>query len=974
MLLLDKNKRRFSARKILLWLLSGSLILFLGYLLITQRSGVDNNNAAIFCDAETVKDQKFVTSEGLLLGGGEKQSEDFAFSGQYSCRLPKADGMQFGFSYKLYNVEPEGVYRLSVWRRKGKGTGGSFLVISGPKSTGFYLNSSGGVKEESKGWELLEMQAQVPGDYEGDYLNFYIYSEGKAPVYFDDMKIKRLDSEIAFPDFSPRKMELEIKDQAYRKLVRKRDEAYEIGLLRTNDDSWVKGLLREGKEEFPVSLRLKGDWLDHLQGDKWSFRFKVKDPFAWNRLKAFSMHTPEARFFALEWLLHQLWEREDVLTTRYDFVDLRFNGKALGIYAYEEHFDKQLLEYRSRREGPIIRMTEEALWEARIRQVQGTGLSNIDLPAIAEMVNSDIEPFKGKRTLNSPNLKAQFDIAQNLLYEYQQGSKAASEIFDLTRTARYYAITDVMGAHHGVFWHNQRFYYNPVLSRLEPIGYDGFSNRPWNYKLFSIAKTRIEDGNVGELGAIRKLFEDEEFIREYMKHLYKYSSPEYMGAFLDESWNGMKGRLDYLRLEFPKLRITKAEILNRSKKIQEKLLPYNNHSVEASWSPHPKLGQQLQLSNLHELPLEVVGFGRNAKRLRDSLEQSLALPAYYLGDPRAYRFVKAPLDSRYVFYKPFGLDTIYSTTIRPWGPKDGQLLKADHFNPKLLKCSLPLEKEGQRLRLRKGEYTLDQDWLIPEGYELYIDAGTSIDIVGGAKVLSRSPVRLLGNSEEPVLISSSDDSAQGFTVLQAGGPSSLDYCIFKDLNTLNKDGWTLTGAVTFYESDVVIRNCVIRDNHCEDALNIIRSEFEADALLIQNTPFDGFDADFCKGTIVNSNFIDIGNDGTDFSGSRIQVKHCNYVRCGDKGLSVGEESNVFADQIRIDGATIGAAAKDLSHLFIESISLKDCNQGFAAYQKKAEYGHSKMVVESYQAKNVRYLHTIAPRCILELKGHPIVGK
>ena len=30
-----------------------------------------------------------------------------------------------------------------------------------------------------------------------------------------------------------------------------------------------------------------------------------------------------------------------------------------------------------------------------------------------------------------------------------------------------------MGAQHGAMWNNTRYYYNPITSKLEPIGFDG---------------------------------------------------------------------------------------------------------------------------------------------------------------------------------------------------------------------------------------------------------------------------------------------------------------------------------------------------------------------------------------------------------------------------------------------------------------------------------------------------------------------
>ncbi len=125
---------------------------------------------------------------------------------------------------------------------------------------------------------------------------------------------------------------------------------------------------------------------------------------------------------------------------------------------------------------------------------------------------------------------------------------------------------------------------------------------------------------------------------------------------------------------------------------------------------------------------------------------------------------------------------------------------------------------------------------------------------------------------------------------------------------------------------------------------------------------------------MDSEFKNTGNDCVDFSGSRIEIISSNLKNCGDKGLSVGEESYVLVDEVTVDGATICAASKDLSYLKVENIALKNCNQGFAAYQKKQEYGVSSIFVRNFTEENVKYLRTIAPRCTLEYKGQVFVGE
>ena len=47
-------------------------------------------------------------------------------------------------------------------------------------------------------------------------------------------------------------------------------------------------------EKIKAKLRLKGDWLDHLKGDQWSFRVETASDKSWNRLKTFSIQNPPA--------------------------------------------------------------------------------------------------------------------------------------------------------------------------------------------------------------------------------------------------------------------------------------------------------------------------------------------------------------------------------------------------------------------------------------------------------------------------------------------------------------------------------------------------------------------------------------------------------------------------------------------------------------------------------------------------------
>ena len=66
---------------------------------------------------------------------------------------------------------------------------------------------------------------------------------------------------------------LDIPFDSLLSIEEKRVQALSSGILLTADEDFVPASMRfNGGEPFPVKIRLKGDWTDHLVGDKWSFR------------------------------------------------------------------------------------------------------------------------------------------------------------------------------------------------------------------------------------------------------------------------------------------------------------------------------------------------------------------------------------------------------------------------------------------------------------------------------------------------------------------------------------------------------------------------------------------------------------------------------------------------------------------------------------------------------------------------------
>lgn len=944
-----------------------------------NQAAYSANEFQVYCDAEATEksDGELVfLSDGTQFRNGNSQSSERARSGSYSSRLDETH--RFGMLYEIPAPQPEDRYRISVWRY-GNNNPFTYLTVNITGDEAFYRQEGEPIQTDEAGWVKIEYLFSVPRGFGNGKVAIYVYGGGRDAVYFDDLEVEKIPKDRyldqVLSDTTLPRIDLRIEPNRFQKIEAKRRDAIAQGILVSTDEDWVKGAIMEESDKIPVKLRLKGDWMDHLLGDKWSFRIRAKTPHAWNQMLTFSIQNPRVRHYLSEWLYHQFMKREDVLSTRYDFVRLELNGEAKGIFAYEEHFEKQLPENQNRREGPVIKLQETGVWNSRKR--------NMDLhPSLAienELSNfeaSQVKPFRESKTKLDTALARQFEIAQQLLQQYKFGERPISEVFDIKRLARYYAITDLTQGYHSLVWHNQRFYYNPVISKLEPIGYDGFTEEGifqlYN-KPFSAYAINARSGHFHNDLHINP-FLDPAFVRVYVQELERMSRTSYIETLLMDIEPALRARERALQVEYPNYIYTET-LTQRARQIRAVLFPINQDGVQAYLQSKGPNRQTLSVANYHVLPLEVVGFGKNNQEVTSKPDTLIWLPAYQKGtSPHSHELI-APAGITHVFYQLPGLDSLYQSEISAWKRPEAAALPPAQalFDQLKLKDTEFYSLSDSLIQFRPGSHEIKQDILIPEGYVVQFPAGTELNLTNKARFVSKSQVQMIGEAEQPIRIYSSDKSARGFTILQAKGLSRMHYVIFDDFDTFDYQGWTLTGAVTAYESDIEIDHCSFLNAHCEDGLNLIRSTFSMKHSLISNTFSDGFDADFCTGEVVNTRFEHTGNDGMDLSGSTIEIKDCHISQAGDKGISVGERAEVTVLSAVIDGAVTGVASKDLSFLHIHNLDLSNCQTGFAAYQKKPEYGGAKLWVDRFTDHNVRHLHLVEKGSEVKLRGQLVEG-
>ncbi|MCB9231515.1 MAG: right-handed parallel beta-helix repeat-containing protein [Bacteroidia bacterium] len=978
MIIRERARNLSSLRRKLLAVGGAAVVFFLLLWAFTYREKPAVAPSEFYCDAENILDvgggqSVFLGKNDLQYLNGKTRNDEFKYSGKYSSRVDEEN--PFGIGLETSDLIPGEVLEISVLVHSNAGTGN--LVVDA--NWGLYANATTNYGDRTKGWESLTIEVVIPEGITDPKMKIYAFNPDKPAAWFDDLTIRRLRRarESQYPTYSADSlpiMNIVVDDKGVEKLRKIRAQAMSIGILKQGEDDWVKAELEVKEGKMPAKIRLKGDWTDHLVGDKWSFRIEMKEGYAWNRLITFSVQSPRSRSFLDEWVYHKLLRQEDVLAPRYDFLNVKLNGKSLGVYAWEEHFEKQLPEYSYRREGPIVKFSEVGFWDVLDVQQQNTSEILYRMPVTEA---ATVEAFKEARTLADSTLSKEFEMARNLMFEYMYSNRDVGDIFDLERLTNYSAMVDICQAHHGFIWHNQRFYYNPITEKLEPIGFDGYtSNGPlkWIQRPFiGYARNLKYQHPSYRENMFQRWFLDKAFVERYVRELLKITDPAYVSSFMASISKDLDLREALIKKEFKDYTYDRNFIEKNAKEIREIMFPFKESSVKVYYEGKNGNNHHYKVFNWHCLPVNLTGLGRLENRADSPLKEEIYLPAFGNQLPPDFVEFDAAAKGNFLFFTIPGMDSVFSVKVLPWSAPMAFTAQQELFDGAKPVSNPLYEVKDKEIHFKPGKHTVDHDVIIPEGYTVRMVAGTDLDFVKQAKFISKSPLYLIGEEELPILIRSSDQSANGFTVLQVWEQSMLRYVQFSDFTTLTYKGWGLTGAVTFYESKVDIEHCKFLNNHCEDGLNLVRCNFDLKSSLISNTPFDGFDSDFSEGRVMDCVFHETGNDGMDFSGSKIYIINCKVENSHDKGLSAGEESTIEVKSLYVDGAVLGIASKDLSQVTVEYVSLKNVDQGFACYRKKPEYGPAKIFVTQYDVSDVRTLHTIELGSFLKLGEQEIQG-
>ncbi len=553
--------------------------------------------------------------------------------------------------------------------------------------------------------------------------------------------------------------------------------------------------------------------------------------------------------------------------------------------------------------------------------------------------------------------------ATALINQYIDGKKNLTEVFDISKLNVFTALKKLFSDNC-----NQPFFliYNPKNNILEPF----FSYSDCLGELFTTVKQPKVKNYV--------------YLENYLKSLHEITLINIDN--LIENNKNLKNELQLIN-QFYTDKIFNEDILKLNQTVIRKSLDLKKMLITELVNITP---QQiyLQITNLSNFPVSISGLNFKNKKILN-INRTIAgkssdtlieiLPKNFenlfvrkKSKNTGFQLYKDIYKMR-ISYGLLGFSPEYKDEIIPYVQNE-KLNKEDLFrNPIEIEKNpdIKIDKKNKIISLNNNKIILTNALRIPQGYIFKLNNGNEIDIKDGGKIISFSPLQFEGSQKNPIRIYSSDEKGQGLVVFADGQKSKLQYVIFDKLSNPEHGYWNVSGAITFYESPVELNHVSFLNNASEDALNIVRTSFIMKYCDFKNTQSDAFDGDFVNGELNDCRFINSGNDAVDVSGSDISLNKVLINKTGDKGLSAGEKSIMKVKNLSILNGEIGVASKDLSTILIDYILIKNTKLAFTAFQKKPEFGPSKIIVKKADLKNIEKLYLIENNSVLSIEGKEV---
>lgn len=615
---------------------------------------------------------------------------------------------------------------------------------------------------------------------------------------------------------------------------------------------------------FNSSVRINGDLPDHLDIENLISSLDITlDKGNIFGITKFKLLIPETRRNEEEMFTTTLLSHMGFLSPRTFYVNSSVNLGPTNKYIFQEKYSKELLEYNGFREGPILEMNEEYVWNS---DKDGFFRSDGDF---------DKPPIEIGRVTNTRWAQLTKENQKISLEALEAFNKALSRSIIFPSTLQsldtemlgfnpeniyiFEAVARALGANHQiVINHNRKFFYNKLSNEFIAGYYDGmpelFESPPKGEAIVNVEAIRtgamnaykipINIKNLTSELQVRGLKMTENEVKRWinvfqsnLKTIIEYPSKEEVRrlTFDEQKYNKRETDLSLLFLDIDTY---KGNLCNQ----------YLDECSEITISENQEIFKK-------ELSIE----GKTAHLYASNLENIKSPESTFKGD---------------AFYEIIHVD---SFKIRNYG--NVQFI----VNKNLKIIEFTIEDNNQRVLIEGNDILSDWKFIM-------------------------------------------NDRSQ------------------KEILNYRSDKNLLTGCLTFYKIGLDNIDIKSSDSYCEDSVNFINTFGNINSIEIWNSFSDGLDVDSSVLEIKNIVITNSGNDCIDLSSGQYRLENLKVDNCNDKGVSIGESSNVEIVELGSSNTKTAVAVKDSSVAKIAKIFGNDNKYCVQVYRKKQEFGPSKLSI------------------------------
>lgn len=748
----------------------------------------------------------------------------------------------------------------------------------------------------------------------------------------------------------------------------------EVGLARLDADlphsgfEYVDGVLRAGNDDWRVEVRYRGDNVYHWGYRKKSFRVKTKKSRLFEGLRSFNLIAPRTPELLNNYLAYRLAHRLGLLAPRVELVELRLNGKVMGVHVLTEQLDESTLRGQGYMPGDLF--SGDA-----VAQRAHAGIDN-DLFRYAGLWEKQAENNHYPLGTLAP-LQALLAVVRASASDGRQ--RRLRQLLDVDSFAAFSALEILCATIHVDTEHNWRLFYDANRCRFVPVVWDLFGWDPGN---------EPEPGHGPRLDVLSSplhvvLHEDGGFLAARQRVLAGFFGAGEDDAFLAAAdaaiaavapavWRDpaltMQVRSFRPRTVVAAMGTLRAAIADLWRRIEDHYT--RPREPVRYWRGARGIGlavaDRVPVTRVRVLLRGPSVPGRGTVRFeRGGTWHEVDVSAGVRGSGSAVD-VDVTLCARHVLQiasmqtfevrlnRAVVRPAVYELALEGIAPADvldvrcerggGEIVSAVEVAPQRgdlgpVYCAVtprPIDEP----RTWRGDVELAG--VTELDVPLIIEPGTRVRLAPGASLVLRGRLLARGTEQAPIRFEPAGDGPWGVVALQGQGAngSLLRHCELRDGSGYKTPMFEYSAMLSVHDvAGVVLEHCRLHDSRVvDDMFHAVYADLRFVDCSFTGALFDAVDLDISRATFERCRFVRSGNDGLDLMTSSALVSDCTFEGCGDKGISVGEGSRLLALQPRMVGCVFGVQVKDDSIAAVVGGDLRGNRGAVDAYKKNWRYG------------------------------------